>query len=396
MKILGGALALLLAAGAPSHAGLPDAAWPSAFPVPRYAPMPVPAAPALPAFALAPVPNVSFNGLSLKSVQFSRTDRIPVSLVAAIDRTEKTLLLALYDIRLSEVAEALLRAKARGVEIRLVYDEGHAKPAVPGAGSGPSAEYQALVDAGVPVRLLKGGGSFGIMHHKYALFDGRLLMTGSFNWTRAADDRNFENAEFKTDKALIEGFTRNWNWMWGLAGAGFGTPPADPQKPVAFSGGRFPRYAFSPQGGVEALLLDAIRRSKRTIDVAMFSFYSQPVAAALVEARARGVVVRVASDAMQARRSQAMRALADGGVDLRVSAGRGGLGVMHHKYALFDGALLMSGSYNFSANAELYNFESDLFTTAKPEVAAFGGEFAAVWAQARVPAPEELPAPKSL
>lgn len=397
MKILGGALALLLAAGSPSHAGLPDAAWSSAFPVPRFVPPPVPAAPALPSFAPAAVPNVSFNGLSLKSVQFSRTDRIPASLVAAIDRTEKTLLLALYDLRLSEVADALLRAKARGVDIRLVYDEGHAKPSAPGA-AGASPEYQALVDAGVPTRLLKGGGSFGIMHHKYALFDGKLLMTGSFNWTRAADDRNFENAEFRTDRALIDGFARNWEWMWGLAQAqaGFGAPPADPQKPVAFAGGRFPRYAFSPQGGVEAMLLDAIRRSKRTIDVAMFSFYSQPVAAALVSARARGVVVRVASDAMQARRSQAMRALADGGVELRLSAGRGGQGVMHHKYALFDGALLMSGSYNFSANAELYNFESDLFTVSKPEVAAFGGEFAAVWAQAHAPAPEELPAPKSL
>lgn len=397
MKIIGGALALLLAAGSPSSAGLPDASWSSAFPVPRAAAPPASGAPpAPPVFSPAAVPNVSFNGLSLKSVQFSRTDRIPASLVAAIDRTEKTLLLALYDLRLSDVAEALLRAKARGVDIRLVYDEGHAKAAAPDGSAGPSAEYQALVDAGVPVRLLKGGGSFGIMHHKYAIFDGKLLMTGSFNWTNAADERNFENAEFKTDRALIDGFARNWKWMWGLSQAGFGAPPADPQKPVAFAGGRFPRYAFSPQGGVEAMLLDAIRRSKRTIDVAMFSFYSQPVAAALVEARARGVVVRVASDAMQARRSQAMRALADGGVDLRLSAGRGGSGVMHHKYALFDGALLMSGSYNFSANAELYNFESDLFTASKAEVAAFGGEFAAVWAQAHAPAPEELPAPKSL
>ncbi|MCR4294371.1 MAG: hypothetical protein NUW21_02465, partial [Elusimicrobia bacterium] len=121
MKILGGALALLLAAGSPSQAGLPDAAWPSALPILRIAP-PVPAAvPAPPAFAPAAAPVVAFNGLSIKSVQFSRVDRIPVSLVSAIDRTEKTLLLALYDLRLSEVAEAVLRAKARGVDVRLVY-----------------------------------------------------------------------------------------------------------------------------------------------------------------------------------------------------------------------------------------------------------------------------------
>ncbi|MBI2386840.1 MAG: DUF1669 domain-containing protein [Elusimicrobia bacterium] len=396
MKILGGALALLLAAGSPSRAGLPDASWTSAFPVPLLPALPPPA-PSFPAFAAIPaVPVVSFKGLSIKGVQFSRSDRIPESLVAAIDRTDKTLLLAIYDLRLSEVADALLRAKARGVDVRMIYDEGHTKPAAPGAGSGPSAEYQALVDAGVPIKLLNGGGSYGIMHHKFAVFDGALLMTGSFNWTRAADTKNFENAVFKTDKALIEGFTRNWTWMWGLSKGGVGAPPADPLKPVSFAGGKYPRYAFSPQGGVEDLLVDAIGRSKRTIDVLIFSFYAQRVADALAAAKARGVVVRVVGDSSQSRRSQAMLSLSNAGVGLRLSSGRDGTGAMHHKYALFDGAMLMSGSYNFSQNAELYNFENDLFTTFPGEVAAFGGEFAAVWAQGHAPAPEELPAPKSL
>jgi phosphatidylserine/phosphatidylglycerophosphate/cardiolipin synthase-like enzyme len=221
-------------------------------------------------------------------------------------------------------------------------------------------------------------------------------MTGSFNWTRAADDKNFENAVFKTDKALIEGFTRNWEWMWALEKGGVGAPPADPQRPVAFAGGKYPRYAFSPQGGVEDLLVDAIGRSKSTIDVAIFSFYSQRVADALIAAKKRKVVVRLIADIGQTRRSQAMLALWTAGVTLRLSSGRAGTGAMHHKYALFDGAMLMSGSYNFSQNAELYNFENDLFTAAKGEVAAFGGEFAAVWAQARPAAPEDLPAPKSL
>jgi len=400
-----------LALGTPSFAGLPDA-WSTAFPVPLPAlPSPPGAPPSLPVFAAAPpVPVVSFKGLSIKSLQFSRTDRIPVSLVGAIDRTEKTLLLALYDLKLSEVADALLRAKERGVLISVVYDEGHTKPAVPGAGSGPSDEYLALLAAGVPIRLLKGGGSFGIMHHKYAVFDGELLMTGSFNWTRPADERHFENAVFKTDPALIAGFTRNWKWMWSqgrpptepkgeevsLPHAVGEGPPADTAKPVAFNGGKFPRYAFSPKGGVEDMLVDAISRSKKTIDVAMFSFYAQRVADALIAARKRGVVVRVVADTMQARRSQPMLALSESGVSLRLSAGRDGTGVMHHKYALFDGTLLMSGSYNFSANAEQFNFENDLFTVAPADAGAFGGEFAFVWAQAHKPSPDELPVPKSL
>ena len=401
MKIGGCALVLLLAAGSPSQAGLPDAVWPpssSGFAVVR---------PPLPsAFARPAVPVVVFKELSIQGVQFSRADRIPASLVAAIDKTERTLLLSIYDLRLSGVVGALLRAKARGVDVRLVYDESHAGPAALG---GPSAEYQALVEGGVPVRILKGGGFFGIMHNKFAVFDGELLATGSFNWTAAADEKNFENAIFRSDAALAAGFTRYWNWMWELArepasanaeasraGADLGPPPADPLKPVAFAGGAYPRYAFSPRGGIEDLLVDALGRAQRTIDVAIFSLYSQRVADALIAAQARGVAVRVAADASQSRRSQPVLALAEAGVVLRLSSGRGGKGFLHHKYALIDGALLMTGSYNFSQNAELYNFENVLFTAAPGEVAAYGGEFAAVWAQAHAPASGELPDPKSL
>ncbi len=402
MKIGGYALVLLLAAGSPSQAGLPDAAWPPPSPGFTIVRPPLPSA-----FARPAVPVVVFKGLTLKGVQFSRADRIPASLVAAIDRTEKTLLLALYDLRLPEVAGALLRAKARGVDVRLIYDESHT--GLDALGSSPSPEYQRLVDGGVPVRILQGGGFFGIMHNKFAVFDGELLATGSFNWTPAADAMNFENAIFRSDAALAAGFMRYWSWMWGLArepssasaqaaaaGAGPGPPPADPLKPIAFAGGQYPRYAFSPRGGIEDLFVDAFGRAKRTIDVAIFSLYSQRAADALIAAQARGVVVRVAADVSQSRRSQAVLALADAGVALRLSSGRGGKGVLHHKYALIDGALLMTGSYNFSQNAELHNFENVLFTAAPGEVAAFGGEFAAVWVQAHAPAPGELPDPKSL
>ncbi len=390
VKILGGVLALLLAAVSASQAGLPDAAWPSVV----AAPPPATARPAIPA-----VPVVAYKGLSVKGVQFSDSDRIPSSLVAAIDVTERTLLLAIYDLRLPDVAAALLRAKARGVDVRLVYDESHVKTT-------PSAEYQSLLDGGVPIRILKGGGSFGIMHNKFAVFDGELVETGSFNWTAAADEKNFENAIFRAEPALAVGYTQYWTWMWGLgrepsapeaapAAGGFGPPPVDPLKPISFAGGAYPRFAFSPQGGVEDLLVDAIGRASRTLDVAIFSLYSQRVADALIAAKKRGVAVRVAADGSQSRRSQPMLSLSKAGV-ARVSAGRGGAGVLHHKYVVADGALLMTGSYNFSANAEQFNFENDLYSTVPGEVAAYGAEFAAVWNQAHVPAPDELPAPNSL
>jgi phosphatidylserine/phosphatidylglycerophosphate/cardiolipin synthase-like enzyme len=41
------------------------------------------------------------------------------------------------------------------------------------------------------------------MHDKFAIFDGRLLVTGSYNWTESAEAANFENALFLDDPGLV-------------------------------------------------------------------------------------------------------------------------------------------------------------------------------------------------
>lgn len=349
------------------------------------------------------LPRVSFRGLSLPSAMFGREEKISAALIAAIDRAEKSALVSLYDLKMAELGDALVRAHRRGVAVRVVYDRGHAEPK-PGPEGGGSPEYAALLAAGVPVRLLKGGGSFGIMHNKFAVLDGAFVATGSFNWTRAADERHFENESFRDDPATVAGFTRAFEWSWGLARAPGepagavepGEPPADADRPVEFAGGRWPRWAFSPRGGIEDMLVEAIGRARFTVDAAIFSFYSQRVADALAAARARGVLVRVAADAGQARRSKALASLKGTGVELRLSGGRAPFGVMHHKYLIADGEWLMTGSYNFSINAEQYNFENVLFTTVPGELAAYGAEFQAVWDQARPAGDADLAPPNTI
>ncbi len=367
--------------------------------------IPAPAPPRAP-IALSPaVPVAVFNGQAFKAVQFSRSERIPETIVAALDRTRSSALLALYELKLPAAADAIIRAKRRGVNVLLIFDEGHAAPGEPDA-AGRSAELQRVLDAGVPVRTLRGGGSYGIMHHKTAVLDGAFVITGSFNWTQAADERNYENLLLRDDPAVVASFDAVWRWMWAAArplaasaaapaaeaSAGMGSPPDDGARPVRFNGGAYPAVAFSPRGGTEALLLDAISRARRSVDIAMFSFYSQPLAQALLDAKARGVRVRLVADAGQARRSEAVRLLQSGGVDLRLTQGRtGGFSVMHHKYMVLDGRMAVGGSYNFSNNAEQNNHENTLFSTEPGEVAALLGEQAFVFDQASAPSAADLP-----
>lgn len=425
-KTLASLLVLLAAAAAAQtlpadfDGRLPGGADPvAAFAAAARKPRPAPATPSAPSAPSSSVGDaVSFHGVSLPARAFSRTSRVPDSLVSAIDATRSTLRLALYELTLPGVAEAIVRAKQRGVDVKLIYDQGHGQGvgggsgavtaaqsgSQPGAASGPSPQFAQVVAAGVETRLLKGGGMYGIMHDKIMVADGELVETGSFNWTAAADQSNFENALFRDDASLAALYSAYFDWMWAFgrpAGAGssgdgpFGAPPSDPSPSVRYKGQAWPRASFSPGGGTEARLVSAIAATTGRLDIAIFSFYSQAVADAVVAAKNRGVAVRVAADVSQARRSPQVAQLVSAGVDLRLSGGRaaGGRGVLHHKFALLDGQMLATGSYNFSANAENNNFENQFYSTDAGDLSAYQAEFEAVWAQAHAPAPGEVAGP---
>ena len=52
------------------------------------------------------------------------------------------------------------------------------------------------------------------MHHKYAIFDGQLLLTGSYNWTRSASTVNQENIAITEDTRLIRQFQSEFDQLW--------------------------------------------------------------------------------------------------------------------------------------------------------------------------------------
>jgi phosphatidylserine/phosphatidylglycerophosphate/cardiolipin synthase-like enzyme len=56
------------------------------------------------------------------------------------------------------------------------------------------------------------------MHHKFAIFDGGLLVNGSFNWTRSAAEWNSENLLLTTDPALVAAFRREFDRLWQALG----------------------------------------------------------------------------------------------------------------------------------------------------------------------------------
>ena len=100
--------------------------------------------------------------------------------------------------------KALARAKKRGVNVRVILDK-----------SQETEKYSAAkfaANEGIPVHIDR---AFAIAHNKIMIIDRADVITGSFNFTKAAEQNNAENCLiFHGNKELADMYERNWLWRW--------------------------------------------------------------------------------------------------------------------------------------------------------------------------------------
>ena len=105
------------------------------------------------------------------------------------------------------ISAEVLAAHRRGVGVRLITDNEKAFDR--------GSDVIALRDAGVAVRVDQ---SAAHMHHKFALFDQRWLINGSYNWTRSAAAENEENLTLSNDPVLLRQFEQAFQNLWDQLG----------------------------------------------------------------------------------------------------------------------------------------------------------------------------------
>jgi phosphatidylserine/phosphatidylglycerophosphate/cardiolipin synthase-like enzyme len=140
---------------------------------------------------------------------------------------------------------------------------------------------------------------------------------------------------------------------------------------------------FSPNGGVRQRLVRAIEESRHSIDIAVYNFTASRLAEALVAAKARGVHIRVLVDQNKAEEeSPSLRRLHSHGIAVR-SLGIPEQSLMHHKFAIFDERLVVTGSYNWTNSAEVANYENLVVLEEPGPVTRFQQEFRRLWSEAK-------------
>lgn len=136
---------------------------------------------------------------------FSPGGGIQEQILRRVHEAESTIDIAMYSFTSGALAKALVDAHERGVKIRVIRDASQS--------SNKHDENSFLVAHGIEVREMGGNGR-GSFHDKFAIFDDKLLETGSFNWTANGEKYNHENVIFFTDPELIRAFKQEFEKLW--------------------------------------------------------------------------------------------------------------------------------------------------------------------------------------
>lgn len=303
-------------------------------------------------------------GLPLMDKPAAQANGVDRALIELIDSARKTIDAAIYRLTDSQMIAALARACARGLQIRIVTEADSER--------GNPDIYRFL--RSLPCVQLKTDStacnrSGSLMHHKFAIFDGTVVWTGSLNWSEYDLTFDANDVVVIQDAEVARLFQEQFQEMFVLGRF----------SRAKYEGRFFTRVSthrlgeaeievyFTPNGLPERLVLEKIRAAKKSIKIAMFAFTNDLIFKALWDARQRGVHVDAVWDFRQWERFE------DSEIDEMLHLGVGIVdalpGLIHHKFAVVDERVVITGSANWSA-AGLWTNDENLLIIESPRLAA--------------------------
>ena len=348
--------------------------------------------------------------------------RLCTTLLQAIDSAQQSIDLAIYGMRnQTALLTALLRAKNRGVRVRLVVDRDV-------SGQNYYSSTEALVrmvgevsddEEADRIRSRAAGfddvvnkcdrpdGFLGppqclsfdlgtkcitgvhasreelvfkgdIMHNKFAVVDNRKVWTGSTNTSDSGTGGYNANLVVLVDDARVaDWYTREFEQMFD--GRYHNNKEASPTfRRTRLTDGTGVTVLFSPQDKpMTKGVVPSIAKATEHVDVAVFFLTHVEVTQALIDAHRRGVKVRVILDATGAKngytKHQVLRAA---GIPVKVEDFGG---KMHAKSAVIDGKRVIAGSMNWTSAGQGGNDENTLLLDSPRLAKQYQGWFDALW-----------------
>jgi phosphatidylserine/phosphatidylglycerophosphate/cardiolipin synthase-like enzyme len=132
-------------------------------------------------------------------VYFSPHGGCTEAVVENLNRATNSVCVQAYSFTSAPIAQALVNAHKRGVKVQVILDDSQQTEKY--------SEADFLKNYGIATFI---DSRHGIAHNKIMIIDGAIVITGSFNFTKAAEERNAENLLVINDPGLAKKYSENW------------------------------------------------------------------------------------------------------------------------------------------------------------------------------------------
>ena len=301
-------------------------------------------------------------------------------LITHINSAQKTIHIASFEFNLTPVAEALIAAHERGVDVRWVTDDENGLEADEEEDRG---QFAMLEDAGIEVIDDARG---ALMHNKFWIFDKETVWTGSTNITQNGIFRNNNNVIVVDSPQVAAMFEREFEEMWAGEFGPTSRSTLD-QQSITIQGTPV-EILFAAEDEVMDELVPLINQSRDNIKFMAFSFTHDGLGDAMLAKAADGVAV---SGIFETRGSETeyseLPKMFCNNLAVRQD---GNPGTFHHKVIIIDDRIVITGSLNFSDNANDSNDENVIIINNADIAQQFLQEFQRRWQEAEAPDPADM------
>lgn len=294
-------------------------------------------------------------------------------LTAFINTAQTRVDMAIYQLDLPNVTQALIDAKKRGATVRVatdidIYNDPKENPS-----------FKQLEKVGIKV---VGGNPNAIMHDKFVVVDGKAVWLGSWNFTTNDTYRYNNNGIAIQSPELAKNYTVTFEKMFQDGKFGPQRKPGGTTPKLTIGGVAVENY-FAPEDHVPEKIIARVSKAQKTIDFMAFSFTDDAIGKAVMDRAKAGVRVRgVFETTGSETKFSEYGALKSAKLDVWQD---GNPYLMHHKVFIVDEQTVIFGSYNFTQNAEQENDENLIIVDDTNLAQAFTAEFGRVYEQAKNP-----------
>jgi len=291
------------------------------------------------------------------SVYFSsQNSEIEDKIVDDIKSAKRSVKLAIYNLTDSKITDALVSVYQSGVDVEVMTDDSNKD----------DNSFTTLKNVGINV--YDDEKSSALMHDKFLVIDGKIVWSGSSNYTTRSFYQNSENDIRIVDENVAGVYLDEFEMLKNHN-----------QSEHSYESQNLKVY-FSPKGNIKDKIVDLVNSAKQTIEFEMYAFTSYDIADALIDKNDEGLVVKGVLDKTWNENSRYSKYdyLKENGVDVLKD---GNKFTLHDKVMIIDSGIVITGSYNYTVSADEDNAENLVILYNKNIASKYKNEFEIIYNQ---------------